>query len=163
MDHRVSVKKRDARHTPFRFELRPPSPVRGGGGGSELARVRSDEPCDSSTVHGRDAIEPVSAIEPIVPCSPTCPFSPRASKRKYRARCPRSAFEPARAPLCPRAQERDEEWYGFTPHHSLGRAICFHLRSANVVGSGSACGRSPGSFVASGLSPVGLDRFRCAP
>lgn len=130
---------------PFRFGLRPRSPSEGVRGGLQLALDRSDEPCGSSIFRGRDAIEPVSAIEPIIPCSPTCPFSPRDSILKFRARCPRSAFEPARAP--PVARERDEECA--VSRRITHRAAPFFRRHvANVFFSQDACGRSPGFLVA---------------
>lgn len=152
--------KRGAPHMPFRFGLRPRSPSEGVRGGLQLALDRSDEPCDSSIFRGRDAIEPVSAIEPIIPCSPTCPFSPRDSIPKCRARCPRSAFEPARAP--PVARERDEECRGFTPHHPPGRAFSFAdmlrtLSFRNVPAGEALDPSSPATFAS------GLDRFRVAP
>lgn len=129
---------------PFRFGLRPPSTSVVFGGGLQLALVRPSEPCDSPAVRARDTLEPVSAIVPIHSCSPTCSFSPRRRYQSVGARCPRSAFDPARAP--PVARESDEEPGGFTPSDPPGRAF-FVATWSERFRFAPAGGRSPGFFV----------------
>jgi len=131
---------------PFRFWLRPRSPSEGVRGGLQLALDRSDEPCGSSIFRGRDAIEPVSAIEPIIPCSPTCPFSPRDSIQKVSSTMsPQCVRACEGAPGCPRTRRRVARFHAASP---TGPRLFFRRYVANVVFSQSACGRSPGSFVA---------------
>lgn len=119
--HCVSVRSAVPLTCHFALGFRPRSPSEGVRGGLQLALDRST----NLAVH--PSFADVTRSNPFLPSNQSfraallVRFRLVTRSKKFRARCPRSAFEPARAP--PVARERDEEWRGFTPHHPPGRAF----------------------------------------